>query len=220
MKFRTQQIAYWFFASALLLLVLQIVYGFIMGFAHMGYDNLHEYIPFNTARAVHTNLLIVWLLLGFMGSAYFIIPEEADRELAWPKLAYVKLITFLLVGVTAIVRYPSQHLRRSQIPRDPSTARLPRCRQRAALPRQHRLDHLDRKTVHHHGHRGILSVSIRDEELDPESGSRGHHRPRKSHLDLLNRAVSAAHQIGTIEIPFRTDSTSFSASRVANVSLA
>lgn len=105
MKFRTQQIAYWFFASALLLLVLQIVYGFIMGFAHMGYDNLHEYIPFNTARAVHTNLLIVWLLLGFMGSAYFIIPEEADRELAWPKLAYVQLISFLLVGVTAIVCY-------------------------------------------------------------------------------------------------------------------
>ena len=105
MRFKTQKIAYWFFASALLLLVLQIVYGFIMGFAHMGYDGLHEWIPFNTARAVHTNLLIVWLLLGFMGSAYFIIPDEADRELAWPKLAYVQLISFLLVGVTAIVCY-------------------------------------------------------------------------------------------------------------------
>ncbi len=105
MKFRTQKIAYWFFASALLLFVLQIVYGFIMGFAHMGYDVLHDIIPFNTARAVHTNLLVVWLLLGFMGSAYFIIPEEADRELAWPKLAYVQLISFLLVGVTAVVCY-------------------------------------------------------------------------------------------------------------------
>lgn len=105
MKFKTQKISYWFFASALLLLVLQIVYGFIMGFAHMGYDNLHEWIPFNTARAVHTNLLVVWLLLGFMGSAYFIIPEESDRELAWPKLAYVQLISFLLVGVTAVVCY-------------------------------------------------------------------------------------------------------------------
>lgn len=105
MKFKTQKIAYWFFASALLLLVLQIVYGFIMGFAHMGYDNLHEWIPFNTARAVHTNLLVVWLLLGFMGSAYFIIPEESDRELAWPRLAYVQLISFLLVGVTAVVCY-------------------------------------------------------------------------------------------------------------------
>lgn len=105
MKFKTQKIAYWFFASALLLLVLQIVYGFIMGFAHMGYDGLHDYIPFNTARAVHTNLLVVWLLLGFMGSAYFIIPEEADRELAWPKLAYVQLISFLVVGVIAVICY-------------------------------------------------------------------------------------------------------------------
>ena len=105
MRFKTQKIAYWFFAPALLLLVLQIVYGFIMGFAHMGYDVLHDIIPFNTARAVHTNLLIVWLLLGFMGSAYFIIPEEADRELAWPKLAYAQLISFLLVGVTAVICY-------------------------------------------------------------------------------------------------------------------
>ena len=105
MKFRTQKIAYWFFASALLLFVLQIVYGFIMGFAHMGYDVLHDYIPFNTARAVHTNLLVFWLLLGFMGAAHFIIPEEADREIAWPRLAYVQLISFLLVGVTAIVCY-------------------------------------------------------------------------------------------------------------------
>lgn len=105
MKFKTQKIAYWFFASALLLLTLQIVYGFIMGFAHMGYDGLHDIIPFNTARAVHTNLLIVWLLLGFMGSAYFIIPDEADRELAWPKVAYFQLITFLIVGVVAVVCY-------------------------------------------------------------------------------------------------------------------
>ena len=59
MKFQSQKIAYWFFASALVLLVLQVVYGFIMGFAHMGYDNLHSIIPFNTARAVHTNLLVL-----------------------------------------------------------------------------------------------------------------------------------------------------------------
>ena len=105
MKFKSQKIAYWFFAAAMLLLVLQIVYGFIMGFARIGMDGLHEWIPFNTARAVHTNLLVFWLLLGFMGSAYFIIPEEADRELCWPKLAYIQLISFLAVGVAALVGY-------------------------------------------------------------------------------------------------------------------
>ena len=62
MKFKTQKIAYWFFASALLLLTLQIVYGFVMAFARIEQDGLHEWIPFNTARATHTNLLVVWLL--------------------------------------------------------------------------------------------------------------------------------------------------------------
>jgi nitric oxide reductase subunit B len=105
MKYKSQQVAYWFFALAMLLLVLQIVYGFIMGFARMGYDGLHNFIPFNTARAVHTNLLVVWLLTGFMGAAYYIIPEEAERELVNIKLAYVQLITLALVGVVAIVGY-------------------------------------------------------------------------------------------------------------------
>lgn len=105
MKFKTQKIAYWFFLSALGLLALQIIYGFIMGFAHMGMDGLHDIIPFNTARAVHTNLLVCWLLLGFMGSAYYIIPEESQNELYSPKLAIIQLISFLAVGVTAVIAY-------------------------------------------------------------------------------------------------------------------
>ena len=59
MKFKSQKIAYWFFAVCMLLLTLQIVYGFIMGFARIGMDGLHEYIPFNVARTSHTNLLVV-----------------------------------------------------------------------------------------------------------------------------------------------------------------
>ena len=52
-----------------------------MGFARIGFDGLHNYIPFNAARATHTNLLVVWLLTGFMGAAYYIIPDESGREL-------------------------------------------------------------------------------------------------------------------------------------------
>ena len=105
MKYKSQKVAYWFFALSMLLLVLQLTYGFIMGFARIGLDGLHEFIPFNTARAVHTNLLVVWLLSGFMGAAYYIIPEEAQRELVSVKLAYVQLISLAVVGVAAIVGY-------------------------------------------------------------------------------------------------------------------
>jgi nitric oxide reductase subunit B len=89
----------------MLLLSLQIVYGFIMGFARIGFDGLHEYIPFNAARATHTNLLVVWLLTGFMGAAYYIIPEESDRELYSVKLAYIQLISWVVVGVVAIIGF-------------------------------------------------------------------------------------------------------------------
>lgn len=105
MKYQSQKVAYWFFAFSMLLLGLQIIYGFIMGFAHMGFDGLHDFIPFNTARAVHTNLLVVWLLSGFMGAAYYIIPEEAEHELVSVKWAYIQLISLAVVGVAAVAGY-------------------------------------------------------------------------------------------------------------------
>ncbi|MBS1572971.1 MAG: cbb3-type cytochrome c oxidase subunit I [Bacteroidetes bacterium] len=105
MKYKSQKVAYWFFGLCMLLFSLQIVYGFVMGFARIGYDVLHDFVPFNAARAVHTNLLVVWLLSGFMGAAYYIIPEEAQRELVNVKLAYVQLVSLAVVGVAAIVGY-------------------------------------------------------------------------------------------------------------------
>lgn len=105
MKFQSQKIAYGYFAVCMLLLVLQIIYGFIMGFARIGMDGLHEYIPFNVARATHTNLLIVWLLTGFMGAAYYIIPEEFDRELHMPRLAWLQLISWVVVALTAVIGF-------------------------------------------------------------------------------------------------------------------
>ncbi|MCW7479615.1 cbb3-type cytochrome c oxidase subunit I [Leptospira kanakyensis] len=105
MRFQSQKVAYWFFATCMLLLSLQIVYGFIMGFARIGLDGLHDFIPFNTARATHTNLLVVWLLTGFMGAAYYIIPEESDRELYSVKLAYIQLLSWVVVGVIAIIGF-------------------------------------------------------------------------------------------------------------------
>ncbi|MBX7083742.1 MAG: cbb3-type cytochrome c oxidase subunit I [Nannocystaceae bacterium] len=105
MRFESQRVAWWFFATCMLLFTLQLVYGFILGFAHAGHDVLHDVIPFHTARATHTNLLVMWLLCGFMGAAYFIIPDECDRELYWPGLAKLQLAALVVVGVTAIIGF-------------------------------------------------------------------------------------------------------------------
>jgi nitric oxide reductase subunit B len=105
MKYRTQRLAYPFFALSMTLVLLQIVYGFIMAFAHMGFDVLHDVIPFHVARSTHTNLLLMWLISGFMGATYYLLPEEVEHEIIDEKLAYVQFGALAAVGVTAIVGF-------------------------------------------------------------------------------------------------------------------
>jgi nitric oxide reductase subunit B len=54
---------------------------------------------------VHTNLLIVWLLFGFMGSSYYLIPEESETELFSPKLAVLTFWVFLVAGAVTVLGY-------------------------------------------------------------------------------------------------------------------
>jgi nitric oxide reductase subunit B len=106
MKFETQKIAYNYFVVAVILFGLQVIFGLILGAKYVwDYDPLLSILPFNIARAIHINLLIVWLLMGFMGGAYYIVPEEAETDIFSPTLAYLQLFLFTAIGVTAITGY-------------------------------------------------------------------------------------------------------------------
>ena len=76
-----------------------------MGLQYVWGDFLFPEIPFNVARMVHTNLLIVWLLFGFMGAAYYLVPEESERELQSPGLAILMFWIFLIAGALTILGY-------------------------------------------------------------------------------------------------------------------
>ncbi len=105
MKYQSQSVAKLYFIAAIGLFVGQILFGVVMGLQYVIGDFLFPAIPFNVARMVHTNLLIVWLLFGFMGSAYFLVPEEAERELYAPWLAKLMFWIFLVAGALTILGY-------------------------------------------------------------------------------------------------------------------
>jgi nitric oxide reductase subunit B len=106
MKYESQKIAMNYFMIAAVLFGLQIVFGLITGAKYVwDFDPLINILPFNTSRAIHINLLVVWLLFGFMGGTYYIVPEEAQTEIYSKKLANFQLVLFALIGVTAIVGY-------------------------------------------------------------------------------------------------------------------
>ncbi|WP_310491889.1 cbb3-type cytochrome c oxidase subunit I [Dechloromonas sp.] len=105
MQYKSQAVAKPYFIAAIGLFVGQILFGLILGLQYVLGDFLFPAIPFNVARMVHTNLLIVWLLMGFMGGAYYMIPEESETELFSPKLALILFWTFLVAGALTIVGY-------------------------------------------------------------------------------------------------------------------
>ncbi len=105
MQYKSQAVAKPYFIAAIALFTGQILFGLIMGLQYIIGDFLFPAIPFNVARMVHTNLLIVWLLFGFMGAAYYLVPEESERELHSPMLALVTFWVFLAAGVLTIVGY-------------------------------------------------------------------------------------------------------------------
>jgi nitric oxide reductase subunit B len=105
MQYQSQRVAKPYFIAAIGLFVGQILFGLVMGLQYVMGDFLFPEIPFNVARMVHTNLLIVWLLFGFMGAAYYLVPEESERELVSPKLALLMFWVFLIAGALTILGY-------------------------------------------------------------------------------------------------------------------
>jgi nitric oxide reductase subunit B len=102
MKYQSQTVALAYFACALLLFAIQVFGGLLAGWVYVSPNFLAETLPFNIIRMIHTNALVVWLLLGFFGSAYFLLPEEAECDIYSVKLAYIQL-ALLMVGTLGAV---------------------------------------------------------------------------------------------------------------------
>jgi nitric oxide reductase subunit B len=105
MRYPTQKIAFTYFTGALVLFLAQVLFGALAGLIYVWPNFLSELLPFNIIRMIHTNALIVWLLLGFFGAAYYLLPEEADRDIESPALAKAQFWIFFGAAAVAVVGY-------------------------------------------------------------------------------------------------------------------
>jgi len=106
-KYESQKVALPYIWLSLLLFPLQVVMGLWLA-TNYGFtlpQALVDTFSFATSRALHTNLLVAWLLLGFMGGTYFILPEECECELFSVKLAWAQLVLFAGAAVAAVVGF-------------------------------------------------------------------------------------------------------------------
>src|SRR3972149_9541123 len=96
----TTTVVKWHFAVAILLFLLQVVFGMLSVTHYVWPDVFYNsyVLDFHVTRTFHTNLLIVWLIIGFMGATYHLVADEGQTEIRWPTLALVHLGLFVAGG--------------------------------------------------------------------------------------------------------------------------
>ncbi|SDH07818.1 cbb3-type cytochrome c oxidase subunit I [Bosea robiniae] len=104
-RYQTQSVAMLYFYGALALFVAQVAFGVVAGLIYVLPNTLSVVLPFNIVRMIHTNALVVWLLLGFMGATYYLLPEEAQTELYSRKIAVIQFWLFFVAAAVAVVGY-------------------------------------------------------------------------------------------------------------------
>ena len=132
-------VAYWYFVCALALFLAQVAVRRAGRHRLCPAELPVRDVPFHILRMIHTNALIVWLLLGFFGATYYLLPEEASgtsTAASWPTCSSSSSSAAAVAVVGYLFRihegreFLEQPLRRQDCHR----------RRRADLPLQHQHD--------------------------------------------------------------------------------
>ncbi len=97
-EYRTQRLSRPFFVLMLVLFLFQVGFGLLIAAQHVDPRLLSGVLNFNILRAEHTNLGILWILSGFIGTILFVGPLLSRRELAAPWL--IRILFYALIAVT------------------------------------------------------------------------------------------------------------------------
>jgi len=77
---RSKNLAIKYLAAAILFFGVMTLSGLLSAAYYINPQLLFGVLPFNIAKILHIDTMIIWLLMGFMGAVYWFLPEEFERE--------------------------------------------------------------------------------------------------------------------------------------------
>ena len=101
LKYESQKLGTWYFTFAAVIFGAQLLFGLIIAIQYLYPSFLFEVMDFSTARMVHINALVVWLLCAMIGSVYYIMPDETGIETVG--IGIGKLLFGILVAAVTVV---------------------------------------------------------------------------------------------------------------------
>src|SRR5260370_287419 len=104
MMFRSQHLALKYFTAAIALFGVMTITGLMSAYYYINPDFLFGLLPFNIAKILHIDTMVIWLLMGFMGAIYWFLSEELGRETAGIRAAEILFYVFCAaVAIVAVV---------------------------------------------------------------------------------------------------------------------
>lgn len=101
-RYESQKLALKYFSVAVVLFGAQLVMGLIAGYQYLDPEFLFNIFNFSTARMVHINAMVVWMLYAMIGSVYWLLPDETGIETVGIKLGNLAFYV-LTAAVTVVV---------------------------------------------------------------------------------------------------------------------
>jgi len=102
--FRSQHLALKYFAAAMTLFGIMVLAGLLASTHYVQDGFLLNKLDFSITKTLHIDTMIIWLLMGFIGSVYWFLPVELERETEGVRLAEVMFWIFCVaVAIVALV---------------------------------------------------------------------------------------------------------------------
>lgn len=101
---RSQKLALRYLTAAVTLFGVMIVFGLLSAAYYVYPSLLYNVFNFNNAKILHIDVLVIWLLMGFLGAVYWYLPKELEHEIEGIWIAELTFWVFCaVVAVVALV---------------------------------------------------------------------------------------------------------------------
>src|SRR5208337_738826 len=102
--YRSQRLGLEYLTASTVMFGAMVAFGVLSSIYYIWPGFLLNVFNFSSAKIVHINGLVIWLLMGFMGSIYWFLPQELDREVEGIALAEILFWVFCaVVGIVVLV---------------------------------------------------------------------------------------------------------------------
>jgi nitric oxide reductase subunit B len=106
--YRSQRLGLKYLTASTVMFGAMIVFGLLSSIYYVYPTLLFNVFNFSSAKIVHIDGLVIWLLMGFIGSIYWFLPQEVEREvdgiglaefLFWVFCATVAVVVLVFIFV-------------------------------------------------------------------------------------------------------------------------